>query len=241
MLYQKETPDFTGQEILFGLTEHSTNEEVKNKAFDLIRQVRTMPAATVTEDGCPDGRVIDFCILSDNNIYFIGSKGKSFHRQLMNKPMIVLNVRIGRWSSLRLSATVKVVSHDRKVWDEFFLYNKGTASMYSTNMEILDLFWLDKGEGEIFQLVEDESLRRMRFAYGGMQTRPWNYHIHMDNCTSCDACFQVCREGAIQVDGDNYSIDHMRCNECGKCYVVCPADAISFRLHDEAWQKRIMG
>lgn len=239
MLYKKETPDFTGKEVFFGLTERSTNEDIKRKAFDLIREVRTMPAATVTRDGRPDARVIDFCILSDDNIYFIGSKGKSFHKQLMANPSIVLNVRIGRWSALRLSAKVKVVTDDKKAWDEFFVYNKGTASMYSTNMKILDLFKLETGEGEIFQLVEDEKLKRARFAFGDAQVRPWNYKI-TDTCDGCGLCREACREGAILKDGDKYKIVYMECNECGKCYVACPTGAISCVLYDEAWHNRVM-
>jgi uncharacterized pyridoxamine 5'-phosphate oxidase family protein len=239
MLYKKETPDFTGKEVFFGLNERSTNDDIKRKAFALIREVRTMPAATVTLNGMPDSRVIDFCILSDDNIYFIGSKGKSFHKQLVANPVIVLNVRIGRWSALRLSAQVKIVSNDKKVWDEFFLYNKGTASMYSTNMKILDLFKLEKGEGELFQLVEDEKLKRARFAFGGTHVRPWNYKI-TDTCDGCGLCQEACREGAIVKDANNYKIVYMECNECGKCYVACPTGAISCVLYDVVWHDRMM-
>lgn len=238
-LYKKETPDFKGKEILFGLNEKSTNDEIKKKAFELIREVRTMPAATV-KNGMPDARVIDFCILSDNNIYFIGSKGKNFHKQLMAAPYIVLCVRIGRWSSLRLNGTVKIVSDDKKIWDEFFSYNKGTASMYRTNMKLLDLFKIEKGEGEIFQLVEDEKLKRARFAFGGEKVRPWNYKI-TDDCDKCGMCQDACVEGAIVKEDDKYTIDYSSCNECGKCYPACPIGAISCLLYDEAWHQRIMG
>jgi|LSQX01.1.fsa_nt_gb uncharacterized pyridoxamine 5'-phosphate oxidase family protein/Pyruvate/2-oxoacid:ferredoxin oxidoreductase delta subunit len=238
MLYTvKETPEFEGKEILYGLNENSTNEEIKAKAFELLKKVRSMPAATV-KDGLPEIRVIDFCLLSDGYFYFIASKGKNIHEQLMKTPYIALCERIERWYAVRLMAHVTPVM-DKKVWDEFFLYNQGSASMYASNPHLLELFKLDAGEGEVFHLYHDQRLKRARFAFGGMEVKPMNYTI-TDRCTGCGICLEACMESAIVEDGEKYKISNMDCNDCGKCYVVCPEEAIDCRLYNEEWHERMM-
>jgi uncharacterized pyridoxamine 5'-phosphate oxidase family protein len=239
MLYTvKETPEFDGKEILFGLTEKSTNEEIKNKAFELLKKIRSMPAATV-KDGLPESRVIDFCLLSDGYFYFIASKGKNIHKQLTEVPVIVLCERWERWYTVRLLAYVKPVSDDKRAWDEFFLYNKGSASMYKSNIRLLELFKLEKGEGEIFHLYHDQKLKRARFSFGGLEPKPMNYAI-TEKCDGCAVCLEACVEEAIVSDGSKYTISYMDCNDCGKCYVACPTRAISCRLYDQAWHERMM-
>ena len=47
------------QEILFGLGEHSSNEEIREKAFDLIGRIRFIPSATVNR-GRPECRILDY-------------------------------------------------------------------------------------------------------------------------------------------------------------------------------------
>lgn len=237
-LYQKETPEFEGKEILFGLTEQSTNEEIMEKAFLLLKKIRSMPAATV-RDGKPEARVIDFCILSDGKAYFIASKGKGLHKDLMDVPYITLCERYERWYAFRLMAKVKIVSDDQKIWDEFFSYNKGTATMYGDHIHLLDLFQLEMGEGEVFHLYADDKLKRARFSFGGMEPKPFNYQV-IDTCTGCGQCASACVEDAIRPGEDGkYQIYYMDCNDCGKCYVACPADAIACSLHSEEWEKRM--
>ncbi|MBE0619182.1 MAG: YfhL family 4Fe-4S dicluster ferredoxin [Burkholderiales bacterium] len=56
--------------------------------------------------------------------------------------------------------------------------------------------------------------------------------INMDDCTSCDACPEVCPNKAISVENSNYVIDPANCTECvgahdePQCVAVCPADCI---------------
>ena len=61
--------------------------------------------------------------------------------------------------------------------------------------------------------------------------------IHMEKCTGCGVCMQVCAEkmtgkrdhklAVIQVIEKNRHWEMVTCNECGRCAEVCPADAIS--------------
>ncbi|MDO4582422.1 MAG: 4Fe-4S binding protein [Bacillota bacterium] len=236
-LYQKETPDFAGKEILFGLNETSSNEEIMAQAIKLLREIRSMPAATV-RDGKPEARVIDFCVLSDNKAYFIASKGKPLHRDLLENPYIILCERYQRWYTFRLQAKVKIVSDNQQIWDEFFSYNIGTATMYGKHLRLLDLFQLESGEGELLHLYADDKLKRARFAFGGATVKPFSYRIK-ENCNGCGLCLDSCCECAIVPQGDRYKISYMDCNDCGKCYVSCPQQAIECSLHNEAWQERM--
>lgn len=238
-LYEKETPDFADTEILFGLDARSTNQEIMDKAWNILKEIRSMPAATV-RDGLPESRVIDFCVLSDNNPYFIASKGKALHQDLSLCPYIVLCHRYGRWTTFRLRAKVEICSDDKKAWDEFFSYNQGTATMYGDYIGILDLFKLVSGEGELFQLWADDKLKRARFSFGGAEPKPYLYDIDEAKCTGCGACVPACCESAIHHKDGRYIVSHMDCNECGKCYVACPEGAITCRLWSPEQKKTLL-
>ncbi|MGN6701438.1 MAG: 4Fe-4S dicluster domain-containing protein, partial [Burkholderiaceae bacterium] len=64
------------------------------------------------------------------------------------------------------------------------------------------------------------------------QTEP----IDLDTCVRCDACMQVCPEGAIGLD---YRIDPVRCAGHRDCVAACGAvGAIDFARHDTAREGR---
>jgi MinD superfamily P-loop ATPase len=46
-------------------------------------------------------------------------------------------------------------------------------------------------------------------------------------CTECNRCFEVCRFGAILVEGTQYSVDPIACEGCTYCRHVCPSGAIA--------------
>jgi ferredoxin len=53
-----------------------------------------------------------------------------------------------------------------------------------------------------------------------------------NDCTSCDACVEVCPNTAISAANPIYVIDPAKCTECvgahdePQCMLVCPADCI---------------
>ncbi len=52
--------------------------------------------------------------------------------------------------------------------------------------------------------------------------------IDTDTCTSCGACHEVCRFGAISVDSAGaFVVDQLSCEGCGACARVCESGAIS--------------
>lgn len=52
--------------------------------------------------------------------------------------------------------------------------------------------------------------------------------IKREKCTGCFACYNICKQGAIEMypdeEGFKYPhINHSLCNKCGKCTSVCPS------------------
>lgn len=221
--------------ILWGLSDKNTEGEVLEKAFSLIGSIRFMPAATVNA-GVPECRILDFNRLSDGNLYFMTSKGKPTYKQLLKRPQLVLNTLIEERYSLRLSSWVEEVDRiaGKEIWDEFFKLNPGTKLMYRKNFDIVALYKLVRGEGEMFHLYESERIRRVRFAFGGEEKRSMTYEI-TDSCTGCKSCTEACVEQAIYLGEDGkYHIRKMDCDDCGICYTKCPLAgvALTSRLKD---------
>jgi len=227
-------PDWEEGVVLWGLTDENTDEEIAVKAFDLVHEVRWISTATVNE-GQPENRIIDYSLLSDGNIYFMTSKGKPFYKQLTARPEIVLNALIDGLSALKLRAIVEEIpASETAIWDEFFEFNPGTKKMYRKNFDIVAVFKLVKGEGEMFHLYAEEKIRRLRFAFGGMEKLPMNHTI-TDACTGCGSCMENCVEEAIYKGEDGKChIRYMDCNDCGICYTKCPlaGTAMISRLAD---------
>ncbi len=208
-------------DILWGLTDENTDREVMETVKQVINKNPSLSVATVN-NGHPENRVISFYVLSDGNIYFMTSKGKPFYKQLCANPELVATANIDRKYSLRLHGFVKDVTADKKIWDEFFEINPGTMKMYRKNPDIMVIYQLEKGEGEMFHLYLEERIRRMRFAWGGMEKLSMTYKI-TDKCIGCGACRDACVEQAIHKGDDGkYYIRYMDCDDCGICYTKCP-------------------
>ncbi len=213
--------DLNASDILWGLTDRSTQEEICEKAFQLIAERQYMPVATVN-DGHPDSRVIDLQRLGDGRLMFMTSRCKPFYRQLLKCPEISLCLPVDTWYMLRVHAAVKEVSYDQAIREEYFASNPGTKLMYRNNLDVVALFVLDQGDGELFHLYDSERVRRVRFAFGEAVPRPLTYSIS-DQCTGCGICRENCAEQAIFQGGDGkYHISHMDCDDCGICYTKCP-------------------
>lgn len=204
--------------ILFGLDEKSTNEEIKAKAFDLVGQIRFIPAATLSS-GRPEIRILDFNKLKDGNLYFMTSKGKPVYKQLTDNPILSICTLIDSNYSLRLTASIEAVA-DKEIWEEFFKLNPGTKKMYRKEPDIMQIFKLHKGEGELFHLYADDKIKRARFGFGGIAPRPMTYRI-VDGCDTCGVCEENCVENAIMLKDGKYIISEMDCDECGICYRKC--------------------
>jgi MinD superfamily P-loop ATPase len=52
--------------------------------------------------------------------------------------------------------------------------------------------------------------------------------IDTATCLACGICLDVCRFGAVKLDGDQvlYEVDPLACEGCAACYYQCPEEAI---------------
>ncbi len=44
-------------------------------------------------------------------------------------------------------------------------------------------------------------------------------------CTLCGACYTVCQNGAVRLEGSGPIFDRSVCRGCGRCAVICPSEA----------------
>ena len=70
-----------------GLTEKNTNEEIKNAAFQFVKEVGYMIIGTTSLDGrTPTARGLEVHQLDDSGDFFIGlAKGKPVYYELQKK------------------------------------------------------------------------------------------------------------------------------------------------------------
>ena len=97
-----------------GLTEKNTNEEIKNAAFQFVKEVGYMIIGTTSLDGrTPTARGLEVHHLDDSGDFFIGlAKGKPVYYELQKNPYIV--GVIVRETVKRLSASVRISAHVRE-------------------------------------------------------------------------------------------------------------------------------
>jgi Fe-S-cluster-containing hydrogenase component 2 len=50
--------------------------------------------------------------------------------------------------------------------------------------------------------------------------------IHVERCTGCSTCLDVCPESALYLVEDKAAVDEARCSECEICVPACPEEAI---------------
>ena len=213
-----------------GLTREDSEETIRRKAFEAIRKTGYMTFCTVGTDGkTPTNRGLEVHSLDDTDALYIGlCPGKPVYAELKKNPRIsggiIINTKGRLTYSIRINAIAEEI-RDEKLMAEYWRLNPGTEKLYKRNMENFTLFRLEKGEGEVFDVYEDDKLLRFRFGFGGMQARPWYYEVN-DKCTGCGSCEERCMTQVIEIKSGKAVIDHAACLECGDCYNNCPCGAI---------------
>ena len=211
----------TEKVILWGMDENTPEYEVADRVLRFIDERQDMPVATVN-NGQPECRICAFDRLSDGALYFMTSKGKPLYGQLKKTPQLVICTMAEDCFSLRLHGFVKEIGKGAE-WDEFFGLNPGTLKMYRNNLDIMALFRIEKGEGEVFHLYGADKVKRLRFSFGGLKKVPMTYYINEEMCIGCGECFRNCAEEAIRPTAEGkYRISCADCDGCGICYTHCP-------------------
>lgn len=192
-----------------------------------LRAIRDIAFATVDADGLPSVRVIDVMAVTDERLYFLAPRGKAFHDDVMHKQFAAVVGQTPDYRTCRLRGKVvhpegEVNQH--KLVDAIFELNPSMNLLYSgENRYICDVFYIEKGEGEYFNLGQRPIFRKA-FTLGGAVADPGRFFI-TGACIGCGTCAERCPEQCI-AEGDPYVIDQSHCLRCGICQEACPAQAV---------------
>ena len=189
-----------------------------------LREVRDVAFATVDEDGLPAVRVIDVMMVEGGRLYFVAARGKAFYVAI-----------VGQSPDYRTCRLRGPVEHpddpveQRRLVDRVFELNPSMEELYPGDSRyVLEAFYLERGQGEFFDLGR-HPLFRAPFALGGGPVAREGFTVS-DACTGCGACFAACPQGCIAPRPDGRAfIEQQACLHCGRCREVCPSDAIAPR------------
>lgn len=209
--------------IIAGLPMDAANGEIKERAFALLEEIRDLCFAT-SEDNTPHVRIIDLMDVRGDSIYFLTARGKHFYKQLMKNPDVAISGMNADYISVRVKGRAKKA--DPGVRASVLYKNPHIKEMYGNAVSVLEVFYIDAGTGEIFDLSTSKP-KRLRFGFGGTEPEQSAYYI-TGACIECGQCQDVCPEDAIE-EGTPYRIIESRCLECGMCSEICPEDAIRYR------------
>lgn len=191
------------------------------KPLEFLRSIKSVAVATV-DRGKPAVRMSDVMLAENDKLYFLTARGKPYYKQLKENPEIAVVGMDKNYVTARVKGKIEFV--DRSYLDKIFEANPVLNEIYpGDTKEILEVFRLSAGVGEIFDLSVVPP-KRERFAFGGATVEEPGYRI-TEKCTACGICEEVCPTGAIS-EGEIYKIDGSICLECGRCYEQCPNEAI---------------
>ncbi len=197
--------------------------------LQMLRDMRDVCFATVDERGLPQVRVIDVMLVEDGRLYFCTARGKDFHAQLLRFPQVAIAGLNGQWQSVRLSGEAKRLPDalQRQMIDRIFEQNPSMEGVYpGESRYVLEAFFLDSGELELFDLGH-EPVFRQSLALGGGAVRERGFRI-TDACMGCGSCQRSCPQKCIEA-GEPFLIRQEACLRCGRCFELCPVSAIERR------------
>ena len=85
--------------------------------LQILREIKDVSFASVDEQGNPQVRIIDVMLVEDDKLYFCTSRGKDFHRQMLQHPQIAIT-GMNRWCACR---GARFVCHSRSIGFIVFL------------------------------------------------------------------------------------------------------------------------
>lgn len=195
------------------------------ECLKLLREIKDVAFATVDKNGNPQVRIIDVMIVENETLYFVTARGKNFHRELLESKKVAITGLTKNYESIRLMGEVNLVREQKKWLDRVFEENPVMNDVYPNDSRyILDVFYIDKGEIEYFNLSQSPIYRKA-FSLKGKKISQKGFYI-TDNCVGCDKCRRNCPQQCISKN-EPYIINESNCLHCGLCYEGCPVKAIT--------------
>ena len=137
-----------------------------------LRAVRDVSFATVDANGLPSVRIIDVMAVTGQALYFLAPHGKTFHAEVMRTGHVALVGTTPDYRTCRFRGrAVRPEGEDtqRALVDALFRLNPGMNQIYPGDARyICDVFRVESGEGEYFDLGQKPIFRRP-FALGKAQ------------------------------------------------------------------------
>ena len=193
-----------------------------------LRAIRDVSFATVDEDGLPSVRVIDVMMVTADRLYFLAPSGKAFHADVVREGYVAIAGQTPDYRTCRLRGPVVRPESDeeqRALVDAVFELNPSMNLIYPGKARyICDVFYIERGEGEYFDLGQKPIFRKP-FRLGGEVRCEAGTFVATDACIGCGTCTQKCPEQCI-APGAPYEIDQTHCLRCGICFECCPVQAI---------------
>lgn len=192
-----------------------------------LRAIRDVAFATVDAEGLPSVRVIDVMAVTDSRLYFLAPRGKAFHDDVMRERFVAVVGQTPDYRTCRIRG--KVVHPEGEavqcaLVDAIFELNPSMNLLYAGDARyICDVFYIEEGEGEYFDLGQSPVFRKP-FKIGGQPDVRGTFLI-TDACIECGTCAAACPEQCIAA-GSPYEIDQSHCLRCGICHEACPVQAI---------------
>ena len=153
--------------------------------LEILREIKDVAFATIGEDGKPQVRIIDVMIVRDERLYFVTARGKEFHREIDENPHVAITGMTKEYLAVRLNGVVKKA--DPGWLDEVFDMNLAMNDVYpGDSRNILDVFYIEDGYGEVFDLGK-HPIHRQSFVLGKGKLKPKGFEISA-HCIGCGAC-----------------------------------------------------
>ena len=196
------------------------------KELKMLRAIKSVTFSTSWRNE-PFSRIVDVMLVETGKLFFVTARGKDFYHQLMKNPVVAITGMDENYTMIRLKGEAKLLPAEQM--DDYrtriFQENPGLGAIYNQEQrDILDVFCIDSGHGDVFDLGSQPPTRT-QVSFGVELPVPWGYVIQ-EACIGCGQCVPLCPTGAIQ-PGTPYIIDGSLCLECGKCNEICPVDAIT--------------
>lgn len=195
--------------------------------LNLLREIKDVAFATVSEDGKPQVRIIDVMLVENDKLYFCTARGKDFYGQLMASGNVAVTGLTKDWQMVRVNGKAEKIENQKKWIDWIFEENPSMEGVYpGESRYILEPFCIVKGEVEFFDLGK-RPIYREHFSFGGDNRSMTKFWI-TDACIGCAKCARACPQQCIE-PGALYCITQEHCLRCGLCFESCPVSAIEKR------------